>query len=102
MGRRTEGGLAIYLAAEGPRSVRARAFVYQREHQVKLPLFAIVSSSIDLFDGDADVVAAGREGDVGDGRDDGVAGRGAEGERGRRRQGIGRALQLESSPLISS
>lgn len=54
MGRNTEPGLVVYLAAESPASVRGRLQAYQRHHGVKVPNFAIVQSPIDLFDGDAD------------------------------------------------
>lgn len=54
MGRRTEPGLVLYLAAESPASVRSRLQAYQRHHGVKVLNFAIVQSPIDLFDGDAD------------------------------------------------
>lgn len=54
MGRRTEKGLVIYLAAESPSSVRGRLQAYQQHHGVKVPNFAIVQSPIDLFDGDDD------------------------------------------------
>ena len=54
MGRQTEPGLVIYLAAESPASVRSRIQAYQRHHGVRVPNFAIVQSPIDLFDGDAD------------------------------------------------
>lgn len=54
MGRKTEPGLVVYLAAESPASVRGRLQAYQRHHGVKVPNFAIVQSPIDLFDGDAD------------------------------------------------
>jgi len=54
MGKQTEPGLVIYLAAESPASVRSRIQAYQRHHGVKVPNFAIVQSPIDLFDGDAD------------------------------------------------
>ena len=54
MGRKTEPGLVVYLAAESPASVRSRLQAYQRHHGVKVPNFAIVQSPIDLFDGDAD------------------------------------------------
>lgn len=54
MGKQTEPGLVIYLAAESPASVRSRIQAYQRHHDVKVPNFAIVQSPIDLFDGDAD------------------------------------------------
>ena len=54
MGKRTEPGLVVYLAAESPASVRSRLQAYQKHHGVKVPNFAIVQSPIDLFDGDAD------------------------------------------------
>jgi putative DNA primase/helicase len=57
MGKKTEQGMVIYLAAESPASVRSRLQAYQRHHGVKVPNFAIVQSPIDLFDGDADTDA---------------------------------------------
>lgn len=54
LGRKTEQGLVIYLAAESPASVRGRLQAYQRHHRVRVPNFAVVQSPIDLFDGDAD------------------------------------------------
>jgi len=54
MGRQTERGLVVYLAAESPASVRCRLQAYQQHHGVRVPDFAIVQSPIDLFDGDAD------------------------------------------------
>lgn len=54
MGRMTEPGLVVYLAAESPASVRTRLQAYQKHHGVRVPNFAIVQSPIDLFDGDAD------------------------------------------------
>lgn len=54
MGRKTERGLVLYLAAESPASVRSRLQAYQRHFGVKVPNFAIVQSPIDLFDGEAD------------------------------------------------
>lgn len=54
LGRKTEQGLVIYLAAESPASVRSRLQAYQRHHRVRVPNFAVVQSPIDLFDGDAD------------------------------------------------
>ena len=54
MGKRTEPGLVVYLAAESPASVRGRLQAYQKHHGCKVPNFAIVQSPIDLFDGDAD------------------------------------------------
>ncbi len=57
MGRQTEPGLVVYLAAESPASVRSRLQAYQWHHRVKVPNFAIVQSPIDLFDGEADTDA---------------------------------------------
>ena len=54
MGRKTEQGLVVYLAAESPASVRGRLQAYQKHHGVKVPNFAIVQSPIDLFDGNSD------------------------------------------------
>jgi len=54
LGRRTEAGLVVYLAAESPASVRGRLQAYQKHHGCKVPNFAIVQSPIDLFDGEAD------------------------------------------------
>lgn len=54
MGRKTERGLVIYLAAENPKSVERRLQAYQKYHSLKVPNFVIVQSHIDLFDGDAD------------------------------------------------
>jgi len=58
MGRRTEPGLVIYLAAESPSSVSSRLQAYQRHYGVKVPNFAIVKSHVDLFgaEDDADKV----------------------------------------------
>ncbi|AGW91520.1 hypothetical protein N234_15935 [Ralstonia pickettii DTP0602] len=57
MGRKTEPGLVVYLAAESPASVRCRLRAYQKHHGVRVPNFAIVQSPIDLFDGEADTDA---------------------------------------------
>jgi putative DNA primase/helicase len=57
LGRQTEAGMVVYLAAESPASVRSRLQAYQSHHGVKVPNFAIVQSPIDLFDGDADTDA---------------------------------------------
>lgn len=54
MGKRTEPGMMVYLAAESPASVRSRLQAYQKHHGVRVPNFAIVQSPIDLFDGEAD------------------------------------------------
>ena len=54
MGRNTEKGMVVYIAAESPASVRGRLQAYQKHHGVKVPNFAIVQNPIDLFDGDGD------------------------------------------------
>lgn len=54
IGKQTEPGLVIYLAAESPKSVQSRLQTYQNYHGVRVPNFAIVQNPIDLFDGDAD------------------------------------------------
>lgn len=57
LGRKTEKGLVVYLAAESPASVKSRLQAYQKHHGVRVPDFAIVQNPIDLFDGDADTDA---------------------------------------------
>lgn len=57
MGRKTEPGLVIYLAAESPSSVQSRLQAYQRHHRVRVPNLAIVQNPIDLFDSEADTDA---------------------------------------------
>lgn len=54
MGRNTEQGMVVYVAAESPSSVRSRVQAYQRYHGVKVPNFAIVQSPIDLFNDEHD------------------------------------------------
>lgn len=54
MGRKTEQGMVIYLAAENPQSVMRRLQAYMKHHNVEVPNFAIVKSPIDLFNGEAD------------------------------------------------
>jgi putative DNA primase/helicase len=54
MGRRTEPGLVVYLAAESPNSVKGRLQAYQAFHGVTIPNFAIVQSPVNLFDEEAD------------------------------------------------
>ena len=54
MGKQTEPGLVVYLAAESPASVRRRLQAYQKHHGVRVPNFAIVQSPIDLFASNAD------------------------------------------------
>ena len=57
MGRRTEQGLVLYLAAESPDSVRSRLQAYQAHHGVRMPNFFIVQNSINLFSDDVDTQA---------------------------------------------
>nr|WP_259372745.1 helicase RepA family protein [Schlegelella koreensis] len=57
MGRNVAGGLVVYLATEAANSVRLRLRAYQRFHGVRVPGFAIVQSPINLYDGEADIVA---------------------------------------------
>lgn len=57
MGRHTEPGLVVYLAAESPASLRSRLHAYQKHYNVRVENFAIVQSPIDLFDSNADTDA---------------------------------------------
>ncbi|RQZ40045.1 DNA primase [Burkholderia sp. Bp9099] len=57
LGRQTEPGMVLYLAAESPASVKARLQAYQRHHQTVVPNFAIVQNAVNLFDGDGDTEA---------------------------------------------
>lgn len=51
---RTEPGLVIYLAAEGPGSVRRRVQAYRQHHGVRVPNFAITRNAVNLFAADTD------------------------------------------------
>lgn len=57
MGRRTEPGIVLYVAAESPASVRGRLQAYQKHHGVRVPNFAIVQNAVNLFESDADTNA---------------------------------------------
>lgn len=57
MGRKTEQGLVVYVAAESPASVRSRLHAYQQHHQCRVPNFAIVQSPFDLFSSNTDTEA---------------------------------------------
>lgn len=57
LGKRTAGGLVVYLATEAAASVVLRLQAYQRHHGARVPGFVIVKSPINLFDGDADTGA---------------------------------------------
>lgn len=54
LGKRTEPGLVIYLAAESPASIYRRLQAYQKHHGFKLDNFAVVPNPIDLFSNDGD------------------------------------------------
>ncbi len=54
LGKRTEPGLVVYLAAESPQSVQTRLQAYQKHYGVKVPNLAIVRNPIDLFASDGD------------------------------------------------
>jgi len=55
MGRRTEQGLVVYLAAESPGSVERRLQAYRQHHNVPLENFAIIDYPVNLFSSEADV-----------------------------------------------
>ncbi len=57
MGRKTEQGLVLYVAAESPASVRSRLQAYQLHHGCTVPHFAIVQTPLDLYAGDTDTEA---------------------------------------------
>lgn len=57
MGKPTERGMVLYLAAESPASVRGRLQAYQKYHDVRVPDFAIVQNAVNLFENDADTNA---------------------------------------------
>jgi len=54
MGRRTQAGLVVYVAAESPASVRSRLQAYQAHHRCKVPNFAIVQAPVNLHQSDDD------------------------------------------------
>jgi putative DNA primase/helicase len=54
MGRKTEEGIVLYLAAESPISLRLRLEAYQKHHGVVLPYFAVVQNPVNLFKDDKD------------------------------------------------
>lgn len=49
MGRRTAGGLVIYVAAESPGSILRRVAAYKSKHSVDLDGLVVVNSCIDLY-----------------------------------------------------
>jgi RecA-family ATPase len=60
MGRETEPCLVVYLASEGPQSVRMRLQAYQKHRGRTVPNLAVVASPIDLYASDADALAVVR------------------------------------------
>ena len=57
LGRRTVGGLVLYLATEAVASVELRFAAWQRENMLPLGNVVIVRSPVNLFEGDADADA---------------------------------------------
>jgi putative DNA primase/helicase len=57
LGRPTVGGPVVYLATEAPASVVMRLRAYHRHRGVRIQGLAVVRSSINLYDGDADTAA---------------------------------------------
>jgi len=57
MGRNVDPGMVVYLATEGPRSVRERLKAYQRHYGTKIPNFVVVRSPVNLYDTEADATA---------------------------------------------
>lgn len=57
LGRRTAGGLVLYLATEAADSVKRRFKAWRRFHSKALPGVVIVQSPINLFDTAADTTA---------------------------------------------
>lgn len=57
MGRKVEQGLAIYVAAESPLSIRMRLQAYQLHHECVIPDLAIVQAPLNLFSTEHDALA---------------------------------------------
>lgn len=55
--RNVAGGIVLYLATEAPGSVQVRVAAYKRQHGGTLRKLIVVKSPINLYEGDADVVA---------------------------------------------
>lgn len=55
-GRETEGGIVLYIAAEGAHGIKNRAYAYRTENDIKNAPFAIYPGAIDLLHPDADVI----------------------------------------------
>jgi KaiC/GvpD/RAD55 family RecA-like ATPase len=54
MGRKTQAGIVLYLAAESPKSVENRVQAYQEHHGVTMPAFVISTSPVNLHKDDKD------------------------------------------------
>lgn len=54
LNRRTEQGVAVYLAAEAPGSVNVRLHAWQRHHGQSLPDLAVVGTPLDFYSGHGD------------------------------------------------
>lgn len=55
-GRETEGGIVLYVAAEGAYGIKNRAYAYRIENDITDAPFAIYPGAIDLLHPDADVM----------------------------------------------
>jgi len=54
MGRKTQAGIVLYLAAESPKSVENRVQAYQEHHSFEMSTFVISTSPINLHKDDND------------------------------------------------
>lgn len=54
--RETEGGIVLYVAAEGAHGIKNRAYAYRIENDINDAPFAIYPGAIDLLHPDADVI----------------------------------------------
>lgn len=54
MGRKTQAGTVLYLAAESPKSVENRVQAYQEHHALEMQTFVIATSPINLHKDDKD------------------------------------------------
>ena len=54
LGKRTQQGLAIYLASESPESIRMRLQAYMRYHECSLPNLLVVQKPIDMYTSEDD------------------------------------------------
>lgn len=55
MGRKTEGGLVVYLATESPNSIKTRLQAYQRHHGCSVPNFAVVQVPVNFYERNGDL-----------------------------------------------